>query len=744
MNDAFPYIVFDPKVMWRSGAMDARTFFATELPSYSPLNVALGAGAIMGAGGQITVRGLPSSETAILFDGHRRAGSYSGGDMQQPDISVIPLFLLSRIEVRTGSASALFGSHAAVGSLNLIRDRKSPRTHFFLRSEELTGISSGAQLFGAEHVMKLSDGKGWLALDGSFLRQEAVTLGERNYVTAGRERMASNNPAALVRTMTPPLAQLRNLHAVGPSPFAIGEGAWFLHLPKGFQRGDALATLAANAGQYSFALGPSAQSMGERSSLRPERRIYSFSGASGWQFTDALSVDVDAGFSESLREGFVSALDTAVGQILFVPHSDPANPIGENLLAAVATDMADSEMARRDRSTYVTLGSDWRVSDETTVRLDHAWSAARATIRHSELGGDLSQLTSLLMSEPTGADALSGAGLWLAEIPSPEFRNTLEETTLRFSSSRMPFPTGIGSLTVAAQRLYEKIAVGPGGEFPALGGVSEAPEARVAAQRAQSTLSLLGSAKVPIADVRDDSPEARLVAELSVRRDSVVIEAAPDAIEQRTFRFHSFSAAAGLHWQALDQWALRAQCATGFLPPPLSSLGDRSSHFTENLQLVDPVRGNEPLDAAWVVSGGSYDLRPVKSHSCGGGFVWEGPEERWRLSVDYNRLVKNDVVLRSCGAVLSSPAELSDRVRSANSPCHTGDQRPVGGRADRVHRDLEHQYRAPADRNRRCSAQYEDEPAGRRPRALATGKRPAGVGASCGLCFARGERRRDR
>ncbi len=121
-----------------------------QLPACSPRGVSMGPGAINATLGRITIRGLPPSETIILFDGHRRADSYAGGDIQQPDVAAIPIRFCRASMCRTAAASALFGADATAGAINLVRDRKSPRTRFFARTEEVSGASSSSQQFGAE------------------------------------------------------------------------------------------------------------------------------------------------------------------------------------------------------------------------------------------------------------------------------------------------------------------------------------------------------------------------------------------------------------------------------------------------------------------------------------------------------------------------------------------------------------------------------------------------------------------
>jgi outer membrane receptor protein involved in Fe transport len=646
-GDAFAYTIFDAEKISYSTAADAREFLASELPAYSSRGVSLGASAVSGASGQITVRGLPSSETVILFDGHRRAGIFAGGYMQQPDVSMVPLSSLARMEVRTASASALYGSDAVVGSINFIRDRKTPRTQFFLRAEELTVFSSGTQQFSAEHVQKLGQGRGWLALDVAFRRQEDVALGERNFLTAGRQRTAVHYPRAYADAPAPSLGLLRNVHATGTSTFPINGGTRFLYLPAGFQAGDDLSRLTETAGKYSFELAPSAQALGEFSMVRPSRRIYSVSAAAGWEFTKALSADLDAGYAESSREGHVSALDVLTGQAFFVPASHPANPLHQDLWATSGTAIADGTLSRRDQSVYVTLGTQWRLSEVMMARLDHAWSAASTGIRQPVLQGNLSGLTPLLMDDPPQPYSLGDLGMALGEQSSPRFTNALEETTLRWTHSHLTvFPAGPTSVTVSAQRRYEKTAEEV---------LREPDLSRTAVQRAQRTLSLAASASVPLVEARDQNGRERLALDLGLRRDAVVIQPAPEAVEQRTLRFASVSAAAGLRWQMLESLGVRLQCTTGFLPPPLSSLSGKSEAFLQDLHLTDPERGGEPLEAALVIAGGNYDLRRERSRACGGGVVLQNVEDEWRLSMDYTRLVKSDVVLTPADLFFANP-----------------------------------------------------------------------------------------
>ncbi|WP_457354272.1 TonB-dependent receptor domain-containing protein [Sphingomonas sp. UYP23] len=74
-------------------------------------------GADVGGGSSINLRGLGSDATLTLLDGHRL--SYSAAK-QSVDISAIPFGAVDRIEIVPDGASALFGSDAVAGVVNVI------------------------------------------------------------------------------------------------------------------------------------------------------------------------------------------------------------------------------------------------------------------------------------------------------------------------------------------------------------------------------------------------------------------------------------------------------------------------------------------------------------------------------------------------------------------------------------------------------------------------------------------------
>jgi outer membrane receptor protein involved in Fe transport len=107
-----------------------------QLPSF---RASTGPANVQAAGGNVgakilDLRGLGAPRTLVLVDGRRFVPSTTEGTV---DISLIPSILIQRSEVVTGGASAVYGSDAVAGVVNLILDR----TMTGLRAEVQGGIS---------------------------------------------------------------------------------------------------------------------------------------------------------------------------------------------------------------------------------------------------------------------------------------------------------------------------------------------------------------------------------------------------------------------------------------------------------------------------------------------------------------------------------------------------------------------------------------------------------------------------
>ncbi|MGL5393144.1 MAG: TonB-dependent receptor plug domain-containing protein, partial [Shewanella sp.] len=86
---------------------------------------AYGANTNNGARGvaQVDLRGLGAKRTLVLLNGRRMVNSGSGAD-SAVDLNAIPLPMVARIEILKDGASAVYGSDAIAGVVNIITEQQ--------------------------------------------------------------------------------------------------------------------------------------------------------------------------------------------------------------------------------------------------------------------------------------------------------------------------------------------------------------------------------------------------------------------------------------------------------------------------------------------------------------------------------------------------------------------------------------------------------------------------------------------
>ena len=118
LNGPSPVSVYDSGAIARSGATSIGQFLR-EAPAIAGAGqtTAINNG---GTGSQnISLRGLGSSRTLVVIKGRRGPGS-SGGNDGVIDLNTIPVAMVERIEMLKDGASAIYGSDAIAGVVNII------------------------------------------------------------------------------------------------------------------------------------------------------------------------------------------------------------------------------------------------------------------------------------------------------------------------------------------------------------------------------------------------------------------------------------------------------------------------------------------------------------------------------------------------------------------------------------------------------------------------------------------------
>lgn len=140
------------------------------------------AGAFAAGASGVSLRGLTVGATLVLIDGHRMAPYPLSDDGQRPfvDISSIPFDAVERIEILKDGASAVYGSDAIAGVVNVILKKSFDGTS--LNAEAGTTQHGGGTttLASVMHGFgKPSDNKyGYLSLE--YRKQDQILLNQRS------------------------------------------------------------------------------------------------------------------------------------------------------------------------------------------------------------------------------------------------------------------------------------------------------------------------------------------------------------------------------------------------------------------------------------------------------------------------------------------------------------------------------------------------------------------------------------
>src|ERR1700723_1208223 len=124
------------------------------------------------------LRGLGAEATLVLINGHRVAPGNSDGSFV--DISMIPLTAVERIEIVTDGASAIYGSDAVGGVVNIIL-----RTKF---GGAETRVQFGSVTDGSMHNVQVGQtvGTGWTGGSGvlsyQYFDQTPLSAASRDYL----------------------------------------------------------------------------------------------------------------------------------------------------------------------------------------------------------------------------------------------------------------------------------------------------------------------------------------------------------------------------------------------------------------------------------------------------------------------------------------------------------------------------------------------------------------------------------
>ena len=179
-------------------ATNSAADYLNELPQFAgsttPLSTAPGINNSQGSINGLSLRGLGAIRTLTLVNGQRVVGDISTGIV---DVSQLPQQLIQRVDTVFGGASAVYGSDALTGVVNIILDNKYSgikgdfsvgETNYGDDRSWKGSLTAGTDFLGGRGHIEVSGKLGW---DEGILGLPGVT--HRSWDQQGYQAM--NNPA---------------------------------------------------------------------------------------------------------------------------------------------------------------------------------------------------------------------------------------------------------------------------------------------------------------------------------------------------------------------------------------------------------------------------------------------------------------------------------------------------------------------------------------------------------------------
>lgn len=526
------------------------------------------------------LRGLGVDSTLVLINGRRTFASSVGVGSNGFDLNSLPLTAVERIEVLSDSASAIYGTDAIAGVVNVVLKDSVATPELEMRfgtrnhggEERRISVSvghSGERLHASLMVDYLSRGE-LLWGDIDRLRNDDYTrFGGRDF------RTVAPSPGNIASRTTGNLPGL-------PSSVAA--------VPAGGGEGLAISDFIATAGQRN-----PLESYGPYASFVPTSNKQSAVALADF----SLSPHVTA-FAELLYSGrFSLSHRPPAGMVgALVPADNPHNPFGVDVSADFRFGLRREEAIQNTDIYRAVVGLrggvsswNWEVSllhtDEDTT--DHARNyidptLANAALRQTDPALALNPFT----DGPPGSDSL--------------LRSLLSARPYHYTSTS----------TQASATLRGSLFSLPGGDIEIAAGVE-----MFKADVLYDDLLYIAEGR----DVKSGFVELRLPIVSTEMRvygvDTAYLTLAGRYDEYSDFG-NTFNPQLGLVWKAAESIVLRASYGRSFRAPSLFDLY-LPRVVAQGAMIPDPLRGAQ-LSSVTFIGGGNPNLRPTKGHSFAAGF----------------------------------------------------------------------------------------------------------------------------
>jgi iron complex outermembrane recepter protein len=357
-------------------------------------------GSNLNGGGGVNLRGLGFDATLVLIDGRRLAKGGAGGTFS--DIANLPLAAVERVEILTDGASAIYGSDALAGVVNIITRRDPHVTEISLR-ESVTTQAGYDETLG-QFVVGREIASWDVLFVAEYYRQSGLARRDREFA---RSMNYAPRGGSDFRSVTGSVTALDgNLNAVSALT------------------GTTVASAAIPLGQNGRSLTPSDFVAGvgvvnrfdtlKDGLLIPEEERFSFYGSARTNLSETTEFSAQAVYGKRDR-----SRPQSYRIVNFtVPATNPFNPFGESVrVSHPFTDLTNGPVDAESETFGFTPSLTWRPGDWT---IDVGATYSEQTIDSANCCFFFSAAANAALADTNPATALNVFGL-----PSENNPNTI-------------------------------------------------------------------------------------------------------------------------------------------------------------------------------------------------------------------------------------------------------------------------------------------------------------------------------
>lgn len=144
-------------------------------------------------GASLDLRGLGDKRTLTLVNGRRHVSGIEG--TASVDITTIPSVLIDRIDVLSGGASAVYGSDAVTGVVNVILKRNYEGAEFSIQGGMADGGDNNGQKFSFLSGKNFGGDRGNITVALQYEQDNGLLAGDRSFLANNNLANDDANPA---------------------------------------------------------------------------------------------------------------------------------------------------------------------------------------------------------------------------------------------------------------------------------------------------------------------------------------------------------------------------------------------------------------------------------------------------------------------------------------------------------------------------------------------------------------------